>query len=67
MNCPACQTVIDYSDEVILDQLVRGISDKEILADLLGETKTDMTLPEVAAYIARKEQAKTEQNTVSCE
>ena len=67
VNCPTCQTVIDYSDEVFHDQLVRGSRDKEILADLLCETKTDLTLPEVVAYIARKEQAKTEQNTVSCE
>ena len=58
---------MDYSEEVILDQLVRGISDREILSDLLGETKTDMPLQDVVNYIARKEQAKTEQGTVSCE
>ena len=67
VSCPDCQTVVDYSEEVILDQLVRGISDKEILADLLGETKDDMPLQGVVDYIARKEQAKTEQGTVSCE
>ena len=66
-SCPDCQTIVDYSEEVILDQLVRGINDKEILADLLGETKTDMPLQDVVEYIARKEQAKTEQSTVSCE
>ena len=64
---PACDTVVDYSEEVILDQLVRGISDKDILSDLLGEVQTDMTLQQVVDYIARKEQAKSEQGTVSCE
>ena len=34
---PACNTVVDYSEEVIMDQLIRGINDKEILSDLLGE------------------------------
>ena len=67
VSCPDCQTIVDYSEEVILDQLVRGISDREILSDLLGETKTDMPLQDVVDYIARKEQAKTEQGTVSCE
>ena len=67
VSCPDCNTVVDYSEEVILDQLVRGIGDKEILSDLLGEVKSDMTLQEVVDYIARKEQAKTEQGTVSCE
>ena len=66
-NCPGCNSVVDYSEEVILDQLVRGINDKEILADLLGEIKTDMKLSEVVDYIARKEQAKAEQGRVSCE
>ena len=31
IKCSGCAKEIDYSDEMILDQLVRGISDKEIL------------------------------------
>merc|ERR1711867_297190 len=64
---PTCNTMVDYSEEVIMDQLIRGISDKEILSDLLGEVQTDMTLQQTVDYIARKEQAKSEQGTVSCE
>ena len=67
VQCPTCQVDIDYSEEVILDQLVRGIGDKEILSDLLGDTKTDRSLSEVVDFIARKEQAKLEQGTVSFE
>ena len=44
---------------MILEQLIRGIGDKEILEDLLGDTKADRTLVEVVEFIARKEQAKT--------
>ena len=64
---PTCNTMVDYSEEVIMDQLIRGIYDKEILSDLLGEVQTDMPLPQVVDYIARKEQAKSEQGTVSYE
>lgn len=58
---------MDYSEEVILDQMERGLADKEILADLLGESRTDMSLLEVVDYIARKEQANQEQSKVSFE
>ena len=53
-KCSACQVENDYSEEMILDQLIRGIGDKEILADLLGDTKTERTLVEVVEFIARK-------------
>ena len=62
---PDCDT--DYSEEVISDQLICDINDKEILSDLLGVDKSDITLQEVVDYIARKEQAKTEQGTFSCD
>merc|ERR1712055_629292 len=66
-KCSAFQVENDYSEEMILDQLIRGIGDKEILADILGDTKTDITLVEVVEFIARKEQAKKEQGKVSFE
>ena len=67
MTCHNCQPSVDYSEEVILNQMVRGLADKEILADLLGESRTDMSLLEVVDYIARKEQANQEQSKVSFE
>ena len=50
---------MNYSEEMVLDKLVRGLANREILADLLGEiiSRTDMSRPEVVEYIARKEQA----------
>ena len=47
--------------------IVRGLDDQDILADLLGDDKTDRTLMETVQFIARKEQAKVERGTVSCE
>ena len=53
-HCDRINT-IDYGDQVIQDQMVYGISDQVILADLLGKEKTDRTTAEVVEFIARKE------------
>ena len=49
---------------MIQDQLVRGITDHEILADLLGDEKTDRSTTEIVDFISRKEQAEAEHSTV---
>ena len=49
---PGCAHVFDYSDEIIKDNLVRGIADPEIMSDLLGDPKTDRTLEETVSFIA---------------
>ena len=67
VTCSGCEAKTDYSEEVIGDQLVRGLDDQDILADLLGDDKIDRTLKEMVEFIARKEQAKLERGSVSCE
>ena len=67
VSCNSCNAATDYSEEVISDQLVRGIADEDILADLIGEEKTDRTLLEMVEFIARKEQAKLERDQISVE
>ena len=57
-QCVNCQTVVDFSLEVIQDQLIRSLNDKDIVSDLLGDVKVDRTLAEVVEYVARKEQGK---------
>ena len=59
-----CPHLFDYSNEIIKDNLIRGISDPEILADLLGDSKTDRTLDEVVNFIAQKEQGKATRHAV---
>ena len=59
-----CAHKFDFSEEIILDNLVRGMSDQEIMADLLGDSKTDRTLEETINFIAQKEQGKATQNAV---
>ena len=66
-TCPnsTCARQIDYSSEMIKDQIVKGLSDRDIVADLLGDVKKDRTLEEVVDFIDRKEQGKTEHNRVT--
>ena len=61
---PECTHTFNYSKEIIKDTLIRGISDPEILADILGDAKTDRTLEEVVSFIAQKEQGKATRTAV---
>ena len=59
-----CTHIFNYSKEVIKDNLIRGIADPEILADLLGDAKTDRSLEEVVSFIAQKEQGKATRSAI---
>ncbi|KAK3786074.1 hypothetical protein RRG08_004429 [Elysia crispata] len=61
---PNCTNTFDYSNEIIKDNLIRGIADPEILSDLLNDLKTDRTLEETATFIAQKEQGKATKTAV---
>ena len=63
-NVEGCDHIFDFSNEIIKDNLIRGISDPEILSDLLGDTKSDRTLEEVVQFIAQKEQGKATRSVV---
>ena len=56
--------MFDYSDEIIQDNLVRGIADPEIMSNLLGDTKTDRTLEETVLFNGQKEQGKATKTAV---
>ena len=59
-----CTHKYDFSKDIILDNLIRGMSDQEIMSDLLGDSKTDRTLDETVTFIAQKEQGKATQSSV---
>ena len=61
---PSCNHVFDYSEEIIKDNLIRGIADPEILSDLLGDPKTDRTLKEIVSFITQKEEGKATKSAV---
>ena len=66
-NTYICNEVntVDYANMVIQDQLLRGIADQEIIADLLGDEKSDRLTSDIVDFIARNEQAKSERGTVA--
>ena len=59
-----CTQVFDYSEEIIKDNLVRGIADPEIMSDLLGDPKTYRTLDETVTFISQKEPGKVTKSAV---
>ena len=59
-----CEHTYDFSNEIIKDNLVRGMADQEIMSDLLWDSKTDGTLEETVQFIAQKEQGKVTQSAV---
>ena len=54
----SCTAIVDYSDTMVRDALIRGLADEEIRLDILGESKQDMTLAEVLQYAEAKESGK---------
>ena len=44
VNCNSCNAATDYSEEVISDQLAKGLSDEDILDVLIVDEKTNRTL-----------------------
>merc|ERR1711895_157889 len=67
VTCSLCFAQTDYSEVVIRDQLIRGLHSQDIVADIIGDEKTDRTLLETVDFIARKEQADLERNQVGVE
>lgn len=59
-----CPHTFDYSNEIIKDNIIRGLADPEILAELLGDPKTDRSLEEVVTFVSLKEQGKATRKTM---
>jgi len=58
--CPGddCDIMVDFTDIMLRDTLVRGISDIDIQSDLLGDRNQNMTLAEVIRFVEAKEAGK---------
>ena len=52
------EVVIDYSNEMVRDALIRGLEDEDIRLEVLGQCKQDMSLDETLALIEAKESGK---------
>ena len=58
VTCPACNTAVNYTENVSQDILTRCLADSEIQLDLLGDRNEDMSLEEVFQFIEAKEASK---------
>ncbi|CAG2221006.1 unnamed protein product [Mytilus edulis] len=55
IQCPTCNTDVNYTDTIIRDVLARGIPYPEIQLDLLGDKNQDMTFEEVTQFVEAKD------------
>ena len=53
-----CTLVVDFSDIMVRDALIRGLEDDDIRLDILGQSQQDMRLDEVLQYVEAKESGK---------
>ena len=58
MNCTSCNADVDYTDTILRDVLIRGLSDQEIQLELLGNSNQNMSLEEVFQFVDIKESGK---------
>ena len=58
-TCTCNQDIqIDYSEEIIRDALIRGLSDEDIKLEILGQDRQNITLDETLKMIEAKESGK---------
>ena len=53
-----CSLVVDFSDIMVRDTLIRGLEGEEIRLDVLGQPKQDISLEKVLWYVEAKESGK---------
>ena len=55
---------VNYTDDMVRDALIRGLSDSDIQQDVLGHNDQDMTLEDTIKFIEAKEAGKRSQATL---
>ena len=58
VDCPDCSKGVDYTNHIVRDCLIRGISDDDIRLDVLGNLNQNMGLEELVSFIESKEAGK---------
>ena len=56
VDCPQCQTSVDYTECILRDVLAHGLADADIQLDLLGDSNQNME--EVFKFVESKESGK---------
>ena len=58
VECVACKGQADYTDKMVLDNLIRGLADEEIKRKVLATPETDCTLAKVLRFVEAEESGK---------
>ena len=58
VDCPDCTKGVDYTNHIVRDCLIRGISDNDIRLDVLSNLNQNMGLEELVSFIESKEAGK---------
>ena len=59
LKCKGCNKDVNYSEEVIMDQVIRGLSNSEIQKDVLSQLDADnLTLEKLLTFVEGKNQDK---------
>ena len=58
LTCPSCSCDVNYTEEIMKDIIVKGISDSEIQLDILSDHNQKMTLENIMRYVEAKEAGK---------
>ena len=65
MDCPSCSTQVNYTNQVVKDVLIKGISDPEIQLAILSVKDQEMSLENTIQYIEGKESGKRSATKIS--
>ena len=57
-SCPSCNNDVNYTEEIMKDVIIKGISDCEIQLDLLSDHNQNMSLEDIVKYVEARESGK---------
>ena len=67
MKCNGRSKDVSYGEEVIMDQVIRGISNPEIQKEVLSQLDTDtLILEKLLTFVEGKESRQASQGLLSC-
>ena len=58
VECSTCKKMTDYTDQMVLDNLIRGLSDEEIKRKVLATTEQECTLDKIIRFVEAEESGK---------
>ena len=58
VECASCKKMTDYTDQMVLDNLIRGLADEEIKRKVLATAEKECTLDKIIRFVEAEESGK---------